>query len=58
MTVSSHISEKSHDVDLRLIATESFCVFDLLLYVPVNCFGHVETLTVERDIKQLIKQAL
>ena len=24
---------KSLDVDLRLIATDSFCVFDLLLYV-------------------------
>ena len=34
---------KSLDADLRLI----FCSIDLLLYVPVNSYGHVGTLDVE-----------
>ena len=34
--------QKSLDTDLRLIAKDSFCLFDLLLYAPVNSDGHVE----------------
>ena len=32
------------------------CLFDSLLYVPGNSYGHVVTLTGERDVKQYIKQ--
>ena len=42
---------KSLDADLRLIAKNSFCLFDLLLYGPVNSCCHVETLAIERDLR-------
>ena len=41
---------KSFDVDLLLIAKNSFCMFYLLPYAPVNRYGHVGTLAVERDV--------
>ena len=44
---------KSLDADLRLIAKNSFRLIDLLLYVRVNSYGHVGTLDVERNLKQL-----
>ena len=45
--------QKSLDADLRLIAKNSFSLIDLLLFVPVNSFGHVGTLDVERDTKAI-----
>ena len=42
----------SLNIDLYLIAKNSVCLFDLLLYVPVNSYGHVGKLAVERDVKQ------
>ena len=54
---SSHLSEnRLTDTDLRFIAKNSFCLIDLMLYVPVNSYGHVGTLELERDVKQYIKQ--
>ena len=38
---------KSLDTDLRFTAKNSFCLFDLFFYVPVNRYGHVGTLAVE-----------
>ena len=43
---------KSLNDDLRLIAKNSVCLFDLLFYVPVNSYGHVEALANERDVNQ------
>ena len=43
---------KSLDADLRLIAKNIFCLIDLLLYDPVNSYGHVGTLEVDRGVKQ------
>ena len=39
------------DADLRLIVENSFCFTDLLLYAPVNSYGHVGALDVERDVE-------
>ena len=43
---------KSFNIDLHLIAKISFCFLDLLYYVPVNSYGHVGTLDVQRDVTQ------
>ena len=43
---------KSLDAYLHLVANNSFCLIDLLLFVPINSYGHVGTLDVERDVKQ------
>ena len=48
---SSQISENIN-VDLGLISKNSFCLFDVLLYIPVNSYGHVRALNVVRDVKQ------
>ena len=42
-----HTKQKSLDIDLRLIAKNTFCLFDLLFHIPVNSYGHVKTLAVE-----------
>ena len=42
--------QKSLAIDLRLIVKNRFCLFVLLLYVLINTYGHVKTLTVERDL--------
>ena len=39
---------KSLHLDLCLIAKNSFCLFDLLLYIPFNKYGHVDAV----DVKQ------
>ena len=41
---------KSLDVDFGLIEKNSFCLFYLLLYVPVDSYGHVGMIVVERGI--------
>ena len=46
----------SLNIDLRLLAKNKFCLFDLLLYAQVNSYGHVGMLSVERDVKQYSKQ--
>ena len=54
ITASSHMSE-NFSTQMRLIAKISFCLFDLLVYVPVNSCGHAGMLAVEKNIKQYIK---
>ena len=46
--IKGFVTHKSLDVDLRLVAKNSF-LFDLLFDVPVNSFGNVGTLAVERE---------
>ena len=43
---------KCLDIDLCLTAKITVCLFALLLCVPVNSHGQVETLAVERNVKQ------
>ena len=43
--------EKSLDVDV-FYCENSVCLFDLMLYVPVDSYCHVEMLAVVRDVKQ------
>ena len=45
-------TRKSLDADMRLIAKNCFCLFQLLLYAPVSSNYHVGMLAVERDVKQ------
>ena len=58
LVVAVHMSfvlykRKSLEVDLRLIAKKkNSCWYDLMLNVPVNSYGHVGTIAVERNIKQ------
>ena len=42
---------KSLDADFICVYLH-FCLFDLLLYVPINNYSHIGTLAVERDVKQ------
>ena len=50
---SSHIRENlSTQTCVIISAKKNFGLLDLLLYGPVNSYGHVRTLAIERDVKQ------
>ena len=48
---SLHINENLSTHRVAFNCQNSFCLFGLLLYVPVNNCGHVGTLVVVRDVR-------